>query len=116
MRLGQGFHSTTGFSPEIFEGVVAFKALSSLVVLQMLLKVLPNVYSLNLTSTLIYVCKLCFDRENFIQFSSKRNEWSFYSNIIFKKDINKDEKSRISQILHVCHQLFFFTFINEELL
>ena len=32
-----------GFSLEIFEGVVAFKVLSSLEVLQMLLKVLPNV-------------------------------------------------------------------------
>ena len=33
---------SAGFSPEIFEGVVAFSGVVKLVVLQMLLKVLPN--------------------------------------------------------------------------
>ena len=37
------FHvQSSGFSPEIFEGVVAFSGMSSWVVLQMLLKVLHN--------------------------------------------------------------------------
>ena len=60
--------------------------------------------------------KLFSDKENSIQFTFKRNQWHFFSNINFKTDMNKDEKSRISQI-HACHQLFyfiFFTFINEE--
>ena len=43
-----------GFSPEIFEGMVAFSGIVKLVVLQMLLKVLTS-NSLSLTSTFIYL-------------------------------------------------------------
>ena len=52
--------------------------------------------------------KLCCDKENSIQLTFKRNQWHFFSNI--KTDINKDEKSRSSQILCSPPTFLFYFF------
>ena len=76
----------------------------------MLLKVLPNFKQFKPDIHLYLYDKLCSDKENSIQFTFERNQWHFFSNINFKTDINKDEKSRISQILLCLPPTFFFHF------
>ena len=63
-----------------------------------------------LDSHLYLLDKLCCDKENSIQFTFKRNQWHFFSNINFKTDINKDEKSRTSQILCLPPTFSFYFF------
>ena len=102
------YHCQEGSPQKFFKVWWHLVALSSCVVLKMLHKVLPNLKQFKPDIHLYLYDKLCSNKENSIQFTLERNQWHFFSNINFKTDINKDEKSRISQILYVCHQLIYF--------
>ena len=109
MNIKQG-DTISGFSPEIFEGVVAFSGVFKFGSITNITQCYLTSNSLSLTSTFIYLINFVVIKK--ILFNLLLKE---ISGISFPISISKQISIKMKNpepLRYVCHQLFYFNFFH----